>query len=267
MTKPHQPISTQPITIKPYNILTFPTYLRSMKLDILAFAAHPDDVELAASGTLLAHIALGKKVGIVDLTRGELGTRGSADLRDKEAAASSQVLGIHVRENLRMRDGFFVKDETHLLKVIEVIRKYQPEIVLANSEFDRHIDHGRAGDLVHDACFLSGLRKIETMHKGLDQEAWRPKAVYHYIQDYYTRPDVVFDITPFYDKKIESIKAFSSQFFSAGSAEPVTPISTEDFWKFLEARARELGRLINCTYAEGFTVKRPIGSADLTVLL
>lgn len=238
-----------------------------MKLDILAFAAHPDDIELAASGTLLAHIAMGKKVGIVDLTRGELGTRGSAELRDKEATESSKILGLHVRENLRMRDGFFVKDETHLLRVIEMIRKYQPEIVLANSEFDRHIDHGRAADLVHDACFLSGLRKIETSHHGRDQEAWRPKAVYHYIQDYYTKPDVVFDITPFYDQKLKSISAFSSQFFNLNSDEPETPISSKDFWDFLEARARQFGRLINATYGEGFTVKRPIGAKDLTELL
>lgn len=238
-----------------------------MKLDILAFAAHPDDVELAASGTLLAHIALGKKVGIVDLTRGELGTRGSADLRDKEAAESSKILGLHARENLKMRDGFFVKDEAHLIKVIKMIRKYQPEIVLANSEFDRHIDHGRGADLVHDACFLSGLRKIETSHHSVEQEAWRPKAVYHYIQDYYTKPDVIFDITPYYDTKMKSIAAFSSQFFSINSDEPETPISSENFWNFLDARARQFGRLINTKYGEGFTVKRPIGSSDLTTLL
>lgn len=238
-----------------------------MKLDILAFAAHPDDVELAASGTLLAHLAAGKKAGIIDLTRGELGTRGSAELRDQEAEASSKILGLHARENLRMRDGFFVKDETHLLKVIEMIRKYQPEIVLANSEFDRHVDHGRAADLVHEACFLSGLRRIETSHKGMQQEAWRPKAVYHYIQDYYTKPDVIFDITPYYETKMKSVAAFSSQFFSTGSNEPETPISSKDFWEFLDARARQFGRLINTTYGEGFTVKRPIGTTDLTTLL
>lgn len=238
-----------------------------MKLDILAFAAHPDDVELAASGTLMAHIALGKKVGIIDLTRGELGTRGSADLRDKEAELSSKILGIHVRENLRLRDGFFVKDEPTLLRVIEMIRKYKPEIVLANSEFDRHIDHGRGADLVHDACFLSGLIKVETRNNGQIQEAWRPKAVYHYIQDYYTKPDVIFDITPFWELKKDSIKAFSSQFFDPNSTEPQTPISSEDFWHFLDARARQFGRLINTTFAEGFTVKRPIGSNDLTSLL
>jgi bacillithiol biosynthesis deacetylase BshB1 len=238
-----------------------------MKLDILAFAAHPDDVELAASGTVMAHIALGKKVGIVDLTRGELGTRGSAELRDKEAAASSKILGISVRENLRMRDGFFVNDETHQLKVIEMIRLYQPDIVLANAEFDRHIDHGRGAALVHDACFLSGLRKIETTYKGVKQEQWRPKSVYHYIQDYNTKPDIVFDITPYFDRKLESINAFSSQFYDPNSTEPESPISTKDFMFFLDGRAREFGRNIGVTYGEGFTVKKVIGTRDLTQLL
>ena len=240
-----------------------------MKIDILAFAAHPDDVELAAAGTLLAHIALGKKVGIIDLTRGELGTRGSAEIRDEEATESSKILGIHARENLRMRDGFFVKDEESLLKVITTIRKYQPEIVLCNSEFDRHVDHGRAADLVHEACFLSGLRKIVTQQDGKHQEAWRPKSTYHYIQDYYTKPDIIFDITPYFNQKNEAIKAFKSQFFNPASNinEPETPISSADFWAFLEGRARQLGRLINVTYAEGFTVKRPVGSKDLTKLL
>jgi bacillithiol biosynthesis deacetylase BshB1 len=238
-----------------------------MKLDVLAFAAHPDDVELAACGTVMAHIAMGKKVGIVDLTRGELGTRGSAELRDKEAEASSKILGIHVRENLKLRDGFFVKDEPTLLKVIEMIRKYQPEIVLANSEFDRHIDHGRGADLVHDACFLSGLSKIETAHEGTNQQAWRPKAVYHYIQDYYTKPDIIVDITPYFDKKLAAIRAFSSQFFDPNSTEPQTPISSEEFWHFIDARARQFGRLINCTFGEGFTVKRPIGATHLSDLL
>jgi bacillithiol biosynthesis deacetylase BshB1 len=240
-----------------------------MKIDILAFAAHPDDVELAAAGTLLAHIALGKKVGIIDLTRGELGTRGSAEIRDEEATESSKILGIHARENLRMRDGFFVKDEESLLKVITIIRKYQPEIVLCNSEFDRHVDHGRAADLVHEACFLSGLRKIVTQQDGKPQEAWRPKSTYHYIQDYYTKPDVIFDITPYFNQKNEAIKAFKSQFFNPASNinEPETPISSADFWAFLEGRARQLGRLINVTYAEGFTVKRLVGSKDLTKLL
>jgi bacillithiol biosynthesis deacetylase BshB1 len=238
-----------------------------MKLDILAFAAHPDDIELAASGTLMAHIAMGKKAGIVDLTRGELGTRGSAEIRDKEAAESSKILGISARENLRFRDGFFINDEQHKLKIVEMIRKYQPEIVLGNAEFDRHIDHGRGGALVHDACFLSGLRKIETMHNGVVQEAWRPKAVYHYVQDYHISPDVLVDITPFFERKLASIKAFSSQFYDPQSTEPASPISSEDFMYFIDARAREFGRAIGVTYAEAFTVKRPIGVRDLTTLL
>ena len=238
-----------------------------MKLDILAFAAHPDDIELAAGGTVMAHIALGKKVGIVDLTRGELGTRGSAEMRDKEAAASSVILGVHARENLRMQDGFFQNDETHQLKVMEMIRKYQPEIIIANSEFDRHIDHGRGASLVHDASFLSGLRKIETTHNGVLQTAWRPKAIYHYIQDYHTKPDIIFDITPFWERKMESIKAFSSQFYDPTSNEPESPISSKDFLDFIESRTREFGRVISVKYAEAFTVKRTIGSRDLTQLL
>ncbi len=238
-----------------------------MKLDILAFAAHPDDIELAASGTLLLHLALGKKAGIIDLTKGELGTRGSAELRMKEAEDSAAILGIHARENLGFRDGFFVKDEHHLLKVIEMIRKYQPEIVLCNSEIDRHIDHGRAGDLLHDACFLSGLRKIETIHKGQVQQAWRPKAVYHYIQDYWTTPDIIVDITPYYETKIASIKAFSSQFFNPESDEPESAISGKEFFSFIEGRARQYGRLIGSEFGEGFTVKRPIGTSNLLTLL
>lgn len=238
-----------------------------MKLDILAFAAHPDDVELAASGTVMAHIALGKKAGIIDLTRGEMGTRGSAELRDREAEASSEILGIAVRENLRFRDGFFINNEEHQLKVIEMIRKYQPGIVLCNSEFDRHIDHGRGASLVHDACFLSGLRKVATFHNGEAQAAWRPKAVYHYIQDYHTTPDIIVDITPFFERKIASIKAFASQFYDPNSTEPESPISSKDFMAFIDARAREFGRVIGVTYGEAFTVKRTIGTNDLTTLL
>lgn len=242
-------------------------YFRSMKLDILAFAAHPDDIELTSSGTLLAHIAQGKKVGIVDLTRGELGTRGTPEIRAQEVLASNAILGIHARENLGMRDGFFVKDEAHLLKVIEMIRKYRPEIVLCNAESDRHIDHGRGADLVHDACFLSGLRKIETSHEGKVQEAWRPKATYHYIQDYYLEPDVIVDISAHFDTKMKSILAFSSQFYQPGSNEPATPISGQDFLDSVKARAIQFGRLIGTQYGEGFTVKRPVGTKSLTELL
>jgi len=238
-----------------------------MKLDILAFSAHPDDIELAASGTVLAHIAQGKKVGIIDLTQGDLGTRGTVEIRMKEVEVSNKILGIHVRENLKFRDGFFVKDETHLLKVIEMIRKYQPEIILANAVTDRHIDHGRAADLLHDACFLSGLVKVETSHDGKNQNPWRPKAVYHYIQDNYSNPDIVVDITPYFEKKMESIKAFSSQFYDPNSKEPVTPISTKDFLDFVESRSLHFGRTIGVRYGEGFTIKRPIGIKDLTTIL
>jgi N-acetylglucosamine malate deacetylase 1 len=238
-----------------------------MKLDILAFSAHPDDIELAASGTVLAHIAQGKKVGIIDLTQGDLGTRGTVEIRMKEVEASNKILGIHVRENLKFRDGFFVKDEAHLLKVVEMIRKYQPEIILANAVTDRHIDHGRAADLLHDACFLSGLVKIETKHDEENQIPWRPKALYHYIQDNYSKPDIVVDITPYFDKKMDSIKAFSSQFYDPNSKEPVTPISTKDFLDFVESRSLHFGRTIGVRYGEGFTIKRPIGIKDMTTLL
>jgi bacillithiol biosynthesis deacetylase BshB1 len=238
-----------------------------MKLDILAFAAHPDDVELAASGTLLSHIAQGQKVGIIDLTQGELGTRGSAEIRMQEVDTSNTILGIHTRENLKFRDGFFVKDEQHILKVIEMIRKYQPEIILANAVSDRHIDHGRAADLLHDACFLSGLRKIKTVHSGEDQAPWRPKAVYHYIQDNYITPDIIVDITPYFETKMKSIMAFSSQFYNPSSQEPKTPISGEDFLHFLEARALQYGREIGVKYGEGFTVKRTMGTQSLSYLL
>jgi len=238
-----------------------------MKLDILAFAAHPDDIELSASGTVMAHLALGKKIGIIDLTKGELGSRGSVEIRMKEVEASNKILGITVRENLEFRDGFFVKDETHLLKVIQMIRKYQPDIVLANAVSDRHIDHGRAADLLHDACFLSGLRKIETSLQGKKQKEWRPKSVYHYIQDNFVEPDIIVDITPFFERKMKSIKAFSSQFFDPKSNEPSTPISSKEFLDVIEYRNLQMGRYIGVQYAEGFTVKRPVGTKDLTTLI
>lgn len=234
-----------------------------MKLDILAFAAHPDDVELSCSGTLVKHIQMGQKVGIVDLTRGELGTRGSAEIRDLEAAVATKVLGVHYRHNLRMRDGFFEKNEANLLAIIQQIRLCQPKVVLANAIADRHIDHGRAADLVADACFLSGLQKIKTSWEGNTQMAWRPVSLFHYIQDRYLKPDLVVDVTANYATKIESIKAFSSQFYSADSEEPMTPISSADFLFFLEARAREMGRHIQVTYGEGFTVSRAVGVDDL----
>lgn len=238
-----------------------------MKVDILALAAHPDDVEISCSGTIYKHIALGKKVAIVDLTQGELGTRGSAKERLIEAADSAKLLGLTDRVNLGFRDGFFTHDEAHLLEIVRMIRKYQPEIVLCNAISDRHPDHGKAGKLIADACFLSGLKKIETSLDGEVQTHWRPKAVYHYIQDYYLKPDFVIDVTGFEKKKIESIKAFKTQFYDPNSAEPKTPISGEDFFEFLLGRMKEYGRPIGVEYAEGFTSSRHIGVNRLDDLL
>ena len=227
-----------------------------MKLDILAFGAHPDDVELGCSGTILKEISLGKKVGIIDLTRGELGTRGSAEIRDQEASAAAKILGVSIRENLNMRDGFFVNDEKHQLEIIKMIRKYKPEIVLCNAIDDRHIDHGKGSKLVSDACFLSGLMKIETELDGENQKPWRPKVVYHYIQWKNIEPDFVVDITGFTEKKIESILAYRSQFYDPNSKEPESPISSKNFFESLNYRSRDLGRLTGVEHAEGFTVER-----------
>ena len=238
-----------------------------MKLDILAFGAHPDDVELGCAGTILKEIALGKTVGIVDLTRGELGTRGSADLRDQEAAASAQILGVSVRVNLRFKDGFFANDELHQLEVIKMIRKYQPEIVLCNAIEDRHIDHGKGSQLVTDACFLSGLMKIETQLDGKTQQAWRPKLVYHYIQWNDIKPDFVVDITGFTDKKVASILAYKSQFHDPNSNEPESPITSKNFLESLNYRAQDLGRLVGVEHAEGFTVERYLAVNSLGDLI
>ncbi|AXG75030.1 bacillithiol biosynthesis deacetylase BshB1 [Flavobacterium arcticum] len=227
-----------------------------MKLDILAFGAHPDDVELSCGATIAKEISLGKKVGIVDLTRGELGTRGTAEIRDEEAANASKILGASVRENLRFRDGFFTNDEQHQLEVIKMIRKYQPDIVICNAVDDRHIDHGKGSKLVSDACFLSGLRKIETTIEGQEQQAWRPKVVYHYIQWKNLVPDFVVDVTGFIDIKVASLMAYKSQFYDPNSDEPVTPIATKNFKESIYYRAQDLGRLINTEYAEGYTVER-----------
>ncbi len=235
-----------------------------MKLDILAIGIHPDDVELSASGTLLKHIALGKKAGILDLTRGELGTRGSAALRTEEAMKSSKILGLTAREQLTLADGFFENNETAQKHIIQAIRKYKPEIVLCNAVSDRHPDHGRAAKLTSDACFYSGLVKIET--RGEDnalQAAWRPKAIYHYIQDHFIEPNLVIDITPYMEKKMESIFAFSSQFYDPNSKAPETPISGKNFMENVKAKAALFGRAINCDYAEGFTVERYIGVENL----
>lgn len=227
-----------------------------MKLDILAFGAHPDDVELGCSGTIAKEVSLGKKVGIIDLTRGELGTRGSVEIRNSESAKASEILGVVVRENLDMRDGFFVNDEAHQLKVIEMIRKYQPEIVLCNAITDRHIDHGKGSKLVSDACFLSGLRQIKTELNGETQEAWRPKVVYHYIQWQNIKPDFVVDISEFMDKKMDSVLAYGSQFYDPNSKEPVSPITSKNFLDSVKYRAQDLGRLVGVEYAEGFTTER-----------
>ena len=237
-----------------------------MKLDILAFGAHPDDVELGCAGTILKEISLGKKVGIVDLTRGELGTRGSAEIRDLEANAAAKILGVVARENLEMRDGFFVNDEKHQLEIIKMLRKYQPEIVLCNAIDDRHIDHGKGSKLVSDACFLSGLMKIETELDGVQQKAWRPKLVYHYIQWKNIEPDFVVDITGFTDKKIESILAYSSQFYDPNSKEPESPISSKNFLESLNYRSRDLGRIAGVEHAEGFTVERHLAVNSLSDL-
>ncbi len=227
-----------------------------MKLDILAIGAHPDDVELGCGATLAKEVTGGKKAGIIDLTRGELGTRGSAEIRDQEAAKAARIMGVEVRENLGFRDGFFVNDETHQLALIQMIRKYRPETVLCNSLRDRHIDHGKGSKLVSDACFLSGLRKIKTEYDGMEQEAWRPKLVYHYIQWENLVPDFVVDVTGFIQIKLDAVLAYSSQFYDPNSKEPVSPISSKNFLESVEYRAKDLGRLIGKEYAEGFNVER-----------
>lgn len=237
-----------------------------MKLDILAFGAHPDDVELGCGATIAKEISSGKKVGIVDLTQGELGTRGSVEIRYKEAAEAARILGIHARENLRFRDGFFVNDEAHQLEIIKMIRKYQPEIVLCNAIDDRHIDHGKGSKLVSDACFLSGLRKIETSLDGVEQEAWRPKLVYHYIQWKNIEPDFVVDVSDFMQQKLNAVMAYSSQFYDPNSKEPVSPIATKNFTESIEYRAKDLGRLVFAEYAEGFTVERYLAVNSLADL-
>ncbi|OAB29105.1 bacillithiol biosynthesis deacetylase BshB1 [Flavobacterium fryxellicola] len=238
-----------------------------MKLDILAFGAHPDDVELGCAGTLLKEISLGKSVGIIDLTRGELGTRGSAVIRDQEASTAAAILGVSIRENLEMRDGFFVNDEKHQMEIIKMIRKYQPEIVLCNAIDDRHIDHAKGSKLVSDACFLAGLMKIETTVEGEKQTAWRPKMVYHYIQWKNIAPDFVVDITGFTDKKIEAILAYGSQFYDANSNEPESPITSKNFLESLNYRSRDLGRLSGVEHAEGFTVERYLAVNSLGDLI
>lgn len=238
-----------------------------MKLDILAFGAHPDDVELGCAATIAKEVSLGKKVGIVDLTRGELGTRGSAELRKVEASKAAKILGVTVRENLGFEDGFFVNDKAHQIEIIKLIRKYQPDIVLCNAIEDRHIDHGKGSKLVSDACFLSGLQKIETELAGVKQEKWRPKHVYHYIQWKNIEPDFVVDVTGFIGKKVDSVMAYSSQFFDPNSKEPETPITSKNFTDSIEYRARDLGRLIGTDHGEGFTAERFVAVESLDKLI
>ena len=230
-----------------------------MKLDILAIGSHPDDVELGCSGTLYNEIKSGKKVGIIDLTRGELGTRGTAETRDKESDAAAKILGVHIRENLGFADGFFINDKKHQIELIKVIRKYKPEIVLCNAIEDRHIDHAKGSQLVSDACFLSGLVKIDTKCDDYDdcwQEPWRPKHVYHYIQWKNIEPDFVVDISNSIDKKMESVLAYKTQFYNPNSDEPETLISSKNFTDSVKYRARDLGRLVGVEYGEGFTTER-----------
>lgn len=238
------------------------------KLDILVIAVHPDDAELGCGGTILKHVAMGRKVGIVDLTRGELGTRGTPETRDVEARDAAAKLGLTVRENLGLRDGFFRNDEAHQLKVIQAIRKYRPDILISNALYDRHPDHGRAGDLINDSVFLAGLRKIETVDDNAIQLPHRPRLVLQLIQDYYIKPDIVVDVTDHWADKINAIKAFESQFYSNAYAsdEPETYISKPDFLEYIEGRAREYGKYIGAKYAEGFTCRRLLGVDDLFVL-
>lgn len=238
-----------------------------MKLDILAFGAHPDDVELGCGGTLAKEIALGKKVGIIDLTRGELGTRGSASLRDKEAGSAKEILGVSIRENLAFADGFFINDKKHQLEIIKVLRKYQPDIVLCNAIDDRHIDHTKGSKLVSDASFLSGLLKISTNFEGKEQEKWRPKNVYHYIQWKNIEPDFVVDISGYIDIKVNAVMAYSSQFYDPKSKELETPITSKNFIDSIVYRAQDLGRLIGVETAEGFTVERYAAVESLSDLI
>lgn len=238
-----------------------------MKIDILAFGAHPDDVELGCAGTLLAHISKGKSAGIIDLTQGELSTRGTVEIRNKEALSAAKILGINVRENLKFEDGFFSNDKHHQIEVIKTLRKYRPEIVITNAPYDRHPDHGRASALVSDACFLAGLKQIHTKLNTENQQPHRPRFVMHYIQYRNIKPDFIVDISDYFDRKMESIKAHKSQFYDPESNEPETVISAPDFLEAVVARARVLGKQIGIRYGEGFTVDRYIGIKNLFDLI
>jgi N-acetylglucosamine malate deacetylase 1 len=239
-----------------------------MKLDVLAIGAHPDDVELGCSGTLINEVKKGKKVGIIDLTQGELGTRGTIETRYQEAADAAKIMGISVRENLKMRDGFFKNDEAHQMQLVKVLRKYQPEIVIGNILEDRHPDHGRGGWLIYDACFFAGLRQVKTTDdEGKEQEKWRPKMLLHYIQDRFYEPDIIVDVSDAWEQRMESIKAYKTQFYDPNSTEPQSYLSNPDFLDAIVARARALGKRIGVKYGEGFVSKKSIGIANLDALV
>lgn len=238
-----------------------------MKLHILAIGVHPDDVELGCAGAILKHVQKGDEVGILDLTQGELGTRGTIETRFKEASDAKDLLGVSVRENLKMKDGFFVNDKAHQLQIVTVLRRFQPDIVLANSLSDRHPDHGRAGHLISDACFLSGLRKVETQDKGEAQEPWRPKAVFNYIQDVFREPDIIIDTSEVFDKKIAAIQCYTTQFLPEGSKDPMTYISQSGFLEKIKARDLEMGNRIGVRYGEAYTCVRSLGIRDWDQLI
>lgn len=239
-----------------------------MKLDVLALASHPDDAELGCGGTLIRHAKAGLKVGVVDMTRGELGTRGTVEQRDAEAAASAKIMGLSVRVNLGLPDGFFQNTEENQLKVVSAIRTYRPDIVLANAIYDRHPDHGKGSDLAYSSCFLSGLAKVKTKDtSGAEQQPWRPRALYHYIQSQMLKPDIVVDVSEQWEQKMTAIRAFKSQFFDPNSKEPVTFISTPEFLNLLESRGIEMGHAIGVKYGEGFTSRRWLGVRSLTDLI
>jgi bacillithiol biosynthesis deacetylase BshB1 len=238
-----------------------------MKLDVLAFGAHPDDVELGCAGLLLVEKANGKRVGIIDLTQGELGSRGTVETREKEALHAAEILQLNVRENLKMKDGFLQNDETNQFKIITTIRKYKPEVVVCNAPEDRHPDHGKSAQLVSDAAFLAGLIKIETTDNGIKQEAWRPKFVLHYIQDRYLKPDFVVDVTSVYEIKLKAIKAYETQFHHPGIEGPTTYISTPDFLESVVYRNKMFGKMVGVKFAEGFISKKMIGLSNLDSLI
>ncbi|MEO9966823.1 MAG: bacillithiol biosynthesis deacetylase BshB1 [Reichenbachiella sp.] len=238
-----------------------------MKLDVLVFAAHPDDAELSCGGTILSLIAKGKKVGIVDFTRGEMGTRGTPEIRDSEAAEAGKILGLHVRENLRFKDVYFKNDDEHVLEVVKKIRQYQPDIIMANALSDRHPDHPKGAQLVKRATFLAGLKNVKTLLGDKQQENWYIKNLYHYIQTDFHKPDFVVDVSEFWDTRMEAVRAFKSQFFDPNGDSTNTLISTPEFMELIEARGREFGMSVRVKYGEGFIADRMPGVSDLTSLL